>query len=197
NLKRIAKEEFASSPHHPINVRKRIHESENHLRFAKHVKLAHQYRYYPAVVFDHFLSEFKQLYIINDKYRFILPDDAKIWFENSWESHTNDLTSPNLNKLKYNKRDEIFFLQILCNISITKILEKTWLTDTIHQFLEAAVRDISGLTCATLLKHLRNKENCKPDRTVRLKLEDNQFEILYVEDANPELKGKKCQEDAE
>ncbi|CAG8837101.1 5485_t:CDS:2, partial [Racocetra persica] len=85
-------------------------------------------------------------------------------------------------------------------ISITEILEETWLTDTIHQFLEAAVRDIPGLSvhsiCATLSKHLRNEENRKPDRTVRLKLEDNQFEILYVEGANPELKGKKRQEDA-
>jgi hypothetical protein len=64
-------------------------------------------------VFDHFPSEFKQLRIINDKYRFILPYDAKIWFELSWESLTNDLTSPNLNKLKYNRGDEIFFLQML------------------------------------------------------------------------------------
>ncbi|CAG8795051.1 14428_t:CDS:1, partial [Racocetra fulgida] len=35
----------------------------------------------PSIVFNHFPSEFKQLHIINDKYRFILPDDAKIWFE--------------------------------------------------------------------------------------------------------------------
>jgi hypothetical protein len=67
----------------------------------------------PPIVFDHFPSEFKQLRIINDKYRFILPYDAKIWFELSWESLTNDLTSPNLNKLKYNRGDEIFFLQML------------------------------------------------------------------------------------
>ncbi|CAG8593015.1 5152_t:CDS:2 [Dentiscutata heterogama] len=38
NLKKIVKEEFASSPHHLINVRKRIQESENRLRFAKRVK---------------------------------------------------------------------------------------------------------------------------------------------------------------
>ncbi|CAG8649876.1 7846_t:CDS:2, partial [Dentiscutata heterogama] len=38
NLKRIAKVEFTSSSHHPINVRKRIQESEKRLRFAKHVK---------------------------------------------------------------------------------------------------------------------------------------------------------------
>ncbi|CAG8568886.1 40736_t:CDS:2, partial [Gigaspora margarita] len=214
-------------------VRKRVHESENRLRFAKHVKASlkpdnefnkliesvissdleqlpenEPLRSWhintdtiPPVVFDYFPSEFKQLRIINNKYRFILPDDAKIWFENSWESLTNDLTSPNLNKLKYNRGDEIFFLQMLCNISITEISEETWLTDTIHQFLKAAVRDIPGLsvhsTCATLSKHLGNEENRKPDRTVRLKLEDDQFEILYVEGANPELKGKKRQEDAE
>ncbi|CAG8750593.1 20174_t:CDS:2 [Cetraspora pellucida] len=61
--------------------------------------------------------------------------------------------------------------------------------------------DIPGLsvhfTCVTLLRHLGNEENCKPDRTVRLKLEDNQFEILYIEGRNPELKGRKCQEDTE
>ncbi|CAG8746323.1 10955_t:CDS:2, partial [Racocetra persica] len=85
----------------------------------------------PPIVLEHFLSEFKQLRIINDKYRFILPDDAKI------------------------------------------------------------------CTCATLSRHLGNEENCKPDRTVRLKLENNQFKILYVEGANPELKGRKHQEDAE
>ncbi|CAG8532699.1 14207_t:CDS:2 [Gigaspora rosea] len=233
NLKKIAKEEFASSPHHPINVRKRIQESGNRLRFAKRVKANlkpnNEFNKFieaiissdleqlpeneplrswhintdtiPPVMFDHFPSEFKQLRIINDKYRFILPDDAKIWFEHSWESLMNDLTSPNLNKPKYNRGDEIFFLQMLCNISITEISEETWLTDTIHQFLEVAVRDIPGLsvhsTCATLSRHLGNEENRKPDRTVKLKLEDNQFEILYVEGANPELKGRKRQEDAE
>ncbi|CAG8604607.1 7620_t:CDS:2, partial [Racocetra persica] len=90
-------------------------------------------------------------------------------------------------------------------ISPEHLEEETWLTDTIHQFLESAVHDIPGLsvhsTCATLLRHLRNEENRKPDRTtirtIRLKLEDNQFKILYVEVANPELKGRKCQEDAE
>ncbi|CAG8840274.1 16950_t:CDS:1, partial [Racocetra persica] len=50
---------------------------------------------------------------------------------------------------------------------------------------------------ATLSRHLRNEENHKPDRTVRLKLEDNQFEILYIEGANPELKRRKHQEDTE
>ncbi|CAG8746156.1 4951_t:CDS:1, partial [Cetraspora pellucida] len=30
------------------------------------------------IVLDHFSSEFNQLCIINDKYRFILPDNAKI-----------------------------------------------------------------------------------------------------------------------
>ncbi|CAG8843339.1 30965_t:CDS:2, partial [Racocetra persica] len=58
------------------------------------------------------------------------------------------------------------------------VSEETWLIDTIHQFLESAVHDIPGLsvhsTCATLLRHLRNEKNRKPDRTVRLKLEDNQ-----------------------
>ncbi|CAG8612699.1 11949_t:CDS:2 [Dentiscutata erythropus] len=38
----------------------------------------------PPIVFNQFPSEFKQLRMIN-KYRFILPDDIKIWFENSWE----------------------------------------------------------------------------------------------------------------
>ncbi|CAG8593032.1 5153_t:CDS:2, partial [Dentiscutata heterogama] len=104
------------------------------------------------MVFDQFPSEFKQLRIIDDKYRFILPDDAKIWVENRWEFFTDDLTSLNLNKLKYNRGDEIFFLQIrniflkYKDISITEISKKTWLIDTIHQFLEAAVCDIPGLS---------------------------------------------------
>ncbi|CAG8785111.1 2419_t:CDS:2, partial [Racocetra persica] len=140
-------------------------------------------------------TKFKQ---INDKYRFILPNDAKIWFKLSWESLTNDLTSPNLNKLKYNREDEIFFLKCYtAYITITEISEETWLTDTIHQFLKSAVHDIPGLTYATLSRHLRNEENYKPDRTKRLKLEDNQFEILYIEGTNPELKERKRQEDAE
>ncbi|CAG8790937.1 20421_t:CDS:2, partial [Dentiscutata erythropus] len=222
----IAKEEFASSPHHPINIRKRIQESEYRLRFAKCVKASlkpnNEFNKFieavirsdleqlpkneplrswhintdaiPPIVFNQFLSEFKQLCIIDNKYRFILPDDIKIWVKNSWELLTDDLTLPNLNKPKYNREDEIFFLQIrniflkYKDISIKEISKKTWLTDTVHQFLEAAVCDIPGLsvhsTCATLLRHLGNEENRKPDRTVRLKLEDNQFEILYVEETS-------------
>ncbi|CAG8604397.1 10173_t:CDS:2 [Dentiscutata erythropus] len=180
NLKKIVKEEFALSPHHPINLRKRIQESENRLRFAKHVKFN---KFIEAVIssdLEH-LPENEPLQTT----LFILPDDAKIWVENSWEFLTDDLSSPNLNKLNRN-----IFLKYK-DISITEISEESWLTDTIYQFLEAVVRDIPGLSV-----HL-NDENRKPNRTVRLKLEDNQFEILYVEGANPELKGKKCQEDAE
>ncbi|CAG8583332.1 4844_t:CDS:2, partial [Racocetra persica] len=152
NFKKIAKEEFASSPHHSINVRKRIQESEYRLRFAKRVKASLK----PNNEFNKFIEAVIRFDLEQ------LPENKPL---RSWHINT-DAIPP------------------------IEISEKTWLTDTVHQFLEAAVHNIPGLICATLSRHLGNEENRKPDRTVRLKLEDNQFEILYIEGANPELKGK-------
>ncbi|CAG8480744.1 7208_t:CDS:2 [Dentiscutata erythropus] len=50
-------------------------------------------------------------------------------------------------------------------------------------------------TCTTLFKYLEKDENCKQDRTIRLKIDEIKFEILYIEGASPIIKGKKPQED--
>ncbi|CAG8783040.1 18825_t:CDS:2, partial [Racocetra persica] len=138
NLKKIAKDEFASSS---INIRKRIQDLENRLRFAKCVKT--------SLKPNNELNKFIKAIISSD-----LEQLPKI---NCSEVGTS-----------------ILILSYPLYITIMEVSEEIWLTDTIHQFLESAVCDIPGLICATLLRHLGNEENRKSDRTVRLKLEDNQ-----------------------
>ncbi|CAG8833982.1 97_t:CDS:2, partial [Gigaspora margarita] len=213
NLEKITREEFASSPYHPAAVRKRIRESEDRDRLKKRIKAnldpKNEFICCINAILDANLdtlleneplrNAFKLLRKIDDQYRMDLPSSINEWFLRIWNSSnflTMDLASPKLNKENFDRSDEIFFNKMICSmrniilkyqdICLNEVSEETWLIDTIQSFLEAVVSGIFGLSV-----------HSQPDRTIRLKVENIEFEILYVEGASPTLRGKKPQEDAE